>query len=507
MIQSRRPGNRYPMISQLTSLPRGTQLLFGGDRLITVPDAVADNFKPGDSVVIAEATLEVLLVPKRERQIANEQVTRALDAFRVVQSAKDEAIARFFELFAARLADDAVWGSIEEANALDVTNAKQRGRSTTRLATSAAMRRNMIEGLQGWTGATSRRGQVLETVQHDGWRAELVGAALGVVAFVFEGRPNVLADATGVLRSGNTAVLRIGRDALGTARVIMELALRPSLLEAGLPADSVCLLESSEHASGWALFCDKRLGLAVARGSGPAVATLGSLAQQAGVPVSLHGTGGAWIVTSKSTSVDDLIAVVHGSLDRKVCNTLNVLCVLRERADEFVPAAIAGFEKAAADRKTAFKLHVVKGSERYVPKNLFEKRVAIVRAEGTVDEPQAELLEESGLAHEHEWEGSPEITLIVVDSLDHAIKLFNQYSPQFIASLLSTDRDEHARFYESVNAPFVGDGVTRWVDGQKALNKPELGLSNWQFGRLFGRGGILTGDGVLTVRTRAVRTP
>jgi glutamate-5-semialdehyde dehydrogenase len=322
---------------------------------------------------------------------------------------------------------------------------------------------------------------------------------------VFEGRPNVLADATGVLRSGNTVVLRIGRDALGTARSIMELALRPSLLEAGLPEDSVCLLDSSEHASGWALFGDKRLGLAVARGSGPAVATLGSLAQQAGVPVSLHGTGGAWIVTSRTTDAEDLQSIVHRSLDRKVCNTLNVLCVLRERAELLIPAALAGFEAAAADRKTAFKLHVINGSESYLPKALFDTRVAIERAEGTIEEPQAELLEEHGLSHEWEWEGSPELTLIVVDSVEHAIALFNKYSPQFIASLLSADRSEHEYFYDSVNAPFVGDGITRWVDGQKALKKPELGLSNWQFGRLFGRGGILTGDGVLTVRTRSVR--
>lgn len=492
-------------VAQLTSLPRGTQLLFGGDQLITVPDAIADKFQPGDSVVIAESTLEVLLIPKRERQLATEQVARALEAFSVVQSASDASIARFFELFAARLGDDAVWRAIEDANLRDVASAKERGRSTTRLATSDAMRRNMIEGLNGWTSATSRRGQVLEMVQHDGWRAELVGAALGVVAFVFEGRPNVLADATGVLRSGNTVVLRIGRDALGTARSIMGLALQPSLLEAGLPDDSVCLLDSTEHASGWALFGDKRLGLAVARGSGPAVATLGSLAQQAGVPVSLHGTGGAWIATSRTTDLADLEAVVHGSLDRKVCNTLNVLCVLRERAAELMPAALAGFAAAAADRKTAFKLHVVKGSESYVPKELFEKRVAIERAEGTIEEPQAELLEEHGLSHEWEWEGSPELTLVVVDSLGQAITLFNKYSPQFVASLLSADRSEHAYFYDSVNAPFVGDGMTRWVDGQKALKKPELGLSNWQFGRLFGRGGILTGDGVLTVRTRAVR--
>ena len=492
-------------VSQLLTLPRGTQLLFAGDQLITVPDELADRFQPGDSVVIAEGTLEVLLIPKREKQIASEQVTRALAAFEVVRSASDSSIARFFELFAARLGDDATWRQIEAANAEDVARAKERGRSTTRLATSDAMRGNMIDGLNGWTTATSRRGQLLETVQHDGWRAELVGAALGVVAFVFEGRPNVLADATGVLRSGNTVVLRIGRDALGTARAIMELALRPSLLEAGLPEDSVCLLDSTEHASGWALFSDKRLGLAVARGSGPAVATLGSLAQQAGVPVSLHGTGGAWVVTSRTTDPEDLRSVVQASLDRKVCNTLNVLCVLRERAEELVPAALAGFTAAAAERNTQYKLHVVKGSESYVPKTLFDARVALERAEGTIEEPQAETIEEHALAHEWEWEGSPEITLVVVDSVEQAIALFNKYSPQFIASLLSSDRSEHAYFYESVNAPFVGDGVTRWVDGQKALKKPELGLSNWQFGRLFGRGGILTGDGVLTVRTRAVR--
>jgi len=494
-----------PNTTQLTSLPRGAKLLFGGDKMIAVPDALCDRFQPGDSVVIAEATHEVLLIPAAERRIANDEVARALDAFDIVRSASDASIARFFAVFAQRLADDATWKAIEEANARDIASASQRGRSTTRLATSAAMRTGMIEGLRGWTAAASRRGQVLETVQHDGWRAELIGAALGVVAFVFEGRANVLADATGVLRSGNTVVLRIGRDALGTARCIMDTALRPALREAGLPEHSVCLLDSSEHASGWALFCDKRVGLAVARGSGPAVATLGSLAQQAGVPVSLHGTGGAWIVASSSTDAHDLESVVAGSLDRKVCNTLNVLCIPRARASELVPAALRGMAEAGKRRHQAFKLHVVKGSESVVPADLFAQRISVQRAAGAVQEPQAELLDEAQLAHEWEWEDTPEVSLAIVDSVEHAIELFNRYSPQFIASLLSSDRSEQTRFYENVNAPFVGDGVTRWVDGQKALSKPELGLSNWQFGRLFGRGGILTGDGVLTVRTRAVR--
>jgi glutamate-5-semialdehyde dehydrogenase len=72
--------------------------------------------------------------------------------------------------------------------------------------------------------------------------------------------------------------------------------------------------------------------------------------------------------------------------------------------------------------------------------------------------------------------------------------------------LISNDPKEHEQFYRAVNAPFVGDGFTRWVDGQFALNRPELGLSNWQSGRLFARGGILTGDGVFTVRTRMRHT-
>jgi glutamate-5-semialdehyde dehydrogenase len=72
-----------------------------------------------------------------------------------------------------------------------------------------------------------------------------------------------------------------------------------------------------------------------------------------------------------------------------------------------------------------------------------------------------------------------------------------------VASLISDDDDEHERFYGAVDAPVVGDGFTRWGDGPYALDAPELGLSNWQGGRLLGRGAILSGDSVHTVRYRA----
>jgi glutamate-5-semialdehyde dehydrogenase len=286
----------------------------------------------------------------------------------------------------------------------------------------------------------------------------------------------------------------------------MSSALVPALREAGLPEDSAVLVDSHTHASGWALFSDRRLSLAVARGSGPAVATLGALAQQAGVPVSLHGTGGAWLMTSDRTPTDAFEKAVEDSLDRKVCNTLNTCCIPRSRADDLVPALLSGLARAGQRLGQTFKLHVVEGDEGVIPSEIFEREVSVRRAQGDVIERQAELVAESRLGHEWEWEQTPEITLKLVDDLDEAVLLFNRYSPQFVACLISDDSAEHARFFETVNAPFVGDGYTRWVDGQFALERPELGLSNWQWGRLFGRGGILSGDTVYTVRTRAVST-
>jgi len=109
------------------------------------------------------------------------------------------------------------------------------------------------------------------------------------------------------------------------------------------------------------------------------------------------------------------------------------------------------------------------------------------------------------LGAEWEWEDSPEVTLKIVPDVATAVELFNDLSPRFAASLISSDEGEHRRFWEAIDSPFVGNGFTRWVDGQFALDRPELGLSNWQFGRLFGRGGVLSGDSVFTIRTRAVQ--
>lgn len=489
----------------LHALTEGMPIVFGGNRITRVSAELAAAFVPGDSLLVVQSSGELLHVPAAVHELVDGCVARAVSAFAELGQISDAAISAFFRGFAERLADDTVWHQVQAANQADVAAAAARARSTTRLVASDKMRADMIAGLRGWIAAPSRRGELLETVEHPAFRVELVGAALGVVGFVFEGRPNVLADATGVLRGGNAVVFRIGSDALGTARALMELALTPALLEAGLPLGSVVLVPSAAHAAGWALFADPRLSLAVARGSGPAVSTLGALAQQAGVPVSLHGTGGAWMVAADSAAPEALEEAVFDSLDRKVCNTLNTCCIVAARAGELVPAFLRGLERAG--RRThassgAYKLHVTEGSEGYLPAELFSRQISVQRAAGPVSEPAAQTLPVSALGQEWEWEQTPEVSLVVTQDVAEAVALCNRHSPRFVATLISAQADEHETFYAQVDAPFVGDGMTRWVDGQKALRKPELGLSNWQFGRLFGRGGILSGDTVFTVRTR-----
>ena len=179
-------------------------------------------------------------------------------------------------------------------------------------------------------------------------------------------------------------------------------------------------------------------------------------------------------------------AVVDSSLDRKVCNTANVICVLAHRGDHLA-AVLDGIRSAGLRRHVEPIVHV---------DHAFATEVAslrFVRHDG-----------DEHLATEWEWDDVPETSVRLVADLDEAVRLVNRHSPSFVASVLTGSAETFELFYDKVDAPFVGNGFTRWVDGQYALNRPELGLSNWQFGRLFARSGILSGDGVYSVRHVAV---
>lgn len=475
----------------MTELPApGTPVVVGAS-VVPMPE-----LGEGDRLLAVHASGELLVIPAADHEVAQAAVETADRAFRAMAEVTDEQVSSFFRNFAERLSDAALWGAIAEANEDDVERARAAGRSTTRLVAGEKTREAMIDGLEAWAKAPSRRGEVIERREEPTWTLERRRAPLGVVAFVFEGRPNVFADGVGVLRGGNTSVMRIGRDALRTAEAIDALAVAPALDTAGLPEGAVTLVRSPSHASAHALFTMPKVRLAVARGSGPTTALLGAIASQHGIPVSLHGTGGAWMYLADDADAATVRNAVIASLDRKVCNTLNTVVVARRRAHELVPLVV----DALRERDPSARIHVAAGSEHDVPEEAFARTVAVRRAEGESAEPQADVIPADELATEWEWEVTPEISLVCVDDDDEAVALVNRFSPRFVASVITGDAQRFEWFFERVDAPYVGNAFTRWVDGQWAWGRPELGLSNWERGRILGRSGILSGDDVFSVR-------
>ncbi len=493
----------------LFNLERGTMVLVG-EHLVRVPDDIVAAFMPGDRLLAVAATGTILHVPRAEAALVEAAVRRAHTAFATLAGVPDDmhhGVLCSLCLFVGRRRHLAIDCRCQ-------CRRRRAGACPWSLDHAPCRRREDAAGYDSrtaaWQDMPSQRGAVVATSIHEGWTLDHVLDGLGVVAFVFEGRPNVFADAAGILRGGNTAVMRIGSDALGTARAINTYALRPALAATNLPEDAVVLLESSSHAAGWSLFAHPRVALAVARGSGPAVAQLGAIARQAGTPASLHGTGGSWIVADATADAARFRAAVYHSLDRKVCNTVNTICIVRERAADLVPLVADALRERVSSAATyagygapGYKLHVTPSAEPYVPRDLFSQCAVMLRATGPVEEPIAVRISDDALGHEWEWEATPEVSLTVVADVAEAVALFNAQSPLFGASLISEDPSAHEVFFRTLDAPFVGDGFTRWVDGQYALDRPELGLSNWQNGRLFARGAILSGDGVYTVRYRA----
>ncbi len=492
---------------QLTELVAGMQIPYGGDRVVTVDAGLAEAFSAGDRIYVIQDSGDLVHIPAQVADEVARCVGTAAQAFAELRGLDRRRVRDFYAAFAQYL--EAGWSHVASANADDVRRAEELGRSTTRLTVSETMRSDMIAGLQEWAALIDQQlsdpdHDLVERVDHGDWSVDVRVAPLGVVAFVFEGRPNVLVDAAGVLATGNTAVLRIGGDALGTAQAIVEHAIAPALAESGLPEGALSLVPVRERSAGWALFSDSRLALAVVRGSGAAVMQLSSIARQVGVPVSAHGTGGAWIVAAPDAPEERLHGAVRWSLDRKVCNTVNTIVVPQDAAAALLPSILSAVDEAAVARGGSLaRLHVAEGSQQWFDADEFVREIDVQRADGVKREQRADVLPFAELGREWEWENTPEVTIVIVEDASAAAEAFNGFSPQFVLSYITADSTQFADFRDRVNAPFVGDGFTRWVDGQYTLNQPELGLSNWERGRLLGRAGVLTGADLSTRRMYA----
>ena len=133
-------------VETLTALSPGMSLPYGGNKFTRVPDQVAAAFQPGDHLLVVQTDGAILHIPAAQYGLVAQAVAQAQAAFVALRAVSDAQIEGFYDSFARRLQDEAVWTRIAAANTADVAAAQARGRSTTRLLADERMRRRMIAG-------------------------------------------------------------------------------------------------------------------------------------------------------------------------------------------------------------------------------------------------------------------------------------------------------------------------------------------------------------------------
>ena len=230
--------------------------------------------------------------------------------------------------------------AILAANALDVEAAKGNISDVMidRLMLSAERISGMAQGIREVAALPSPLGRVLKHHERpDGLVIERVSVALGVVAIIYESRPNVTSDAAALaLKSGNVCVLRCGKEAHGSAAAIVE-ALRAGLKAAGLDEDMVLLIEDTTRQSANELMtADGYVDLLIPRGG---KGLISAIVKNATVPCIQTGTGICHIYVDSSADLDMALDIVENAKCSRpsVCNAEEVLVVAESVAQEFLP--------------------------------------------------------------------------------------------------------------------------------------------------------------------------
>jgi glutamate-5-semialdehyde dehydrogenase len=360
---------------------------------------------------------------------------------------KDAALVAAADLLEERAAD------VLAANRVDVEAAEAAGLEPgplDRLRLTDARVTGMADGLRAVAGLPDPIGEVL-----DGWRRpnglniERRRVPLGVVAIIYENRPNVTSDAAGIcLKSGNVAILRGSAGALHSNVAIADV-LRDGLTKAGLPADAVLLVDDVRHEAAVELMqLTDVVDCLIPRG-GPAL--IQSIRDHATVPVIIDGDGNCHVYVDASADLDGALDIVINAKTQRpsVCNAAESLVVHESVADAFLPAV-----------STALVEHGVElvgdaGSRARVPD----------MGEATDDDFGREFL-------------ALKMSVAVVPSLDAAIDHVNRFGSGHTEAILTRDLGAAARFTDAVDAgTVVVNASTRFTDGAEFGFGAEIGIS------------------------------
>ena len=360
-------------------------------------------------------------------------------------AAKDAALRAAADLLVDRA------GAICAANAVDVERAIADGTAATlidRLRLTPARIDAMADGLRQIAARRDPIGEVADGwVRPNGLRIERVRVPLGVVAIIYESRPNVTSDAAGLcLKSGNAAFLR-GSSAAIQSNLAIAAAIREAISSAGLPADAVTLVaDTSRSAAVEFMQQNDYVDCLIPRG-GPSL--IASILKHATVPVVIDGAGNCHAYVDASADLDKAVdIVVNGKMQRpSVCNALESLVVHSAVADQFLPRAAAALDGVE-----------LLGDER-------ARQAVPSMGEATAADHATEFLD-------------LKMSVKVVDTLDEAIAHVNHNGSGHSETIITSDITAADRFTREVDAAAVlVNASTRFVDGEEFGFGAEIGIS------------------------------
>ena len=375
----------------------------------------------------------------RRAQVASRVVATASTA------AKDDALRTAADLLVERTAD------VLAANAEDVERAEGAGTSATvidRLRLTDARVEAMAGGLRQVAGLPDPVGEITDGwTRPNGLRISRVRVPLGVIGIIYENRPNVTSDAAGLcLKSGNAAFLRGSSGAISSNIAIAGI-LREGFAKAGLPEDSLVLVEDTTRES--AVEFMRLRGLIdclIPRGG---TSLIQAILDNATVPYVIDGDGNCHVYVDASADLESAVQIIVNAKTQRpsVCNAAESLLVHSAVADRFLPvaaAALEGVELVGDARARA----LVPGM-----------------GEATDDDFGREFLD-------------MKLSVAVVDDLDGAINHVNRFGSGHTEAILTSDLAAADRFTREVDAAaVVVNASTRFTDGEEFGFGAEIGIS------------------------------
>nr|HQV16031.1 glutamate-5-semialdehyde dehydrogenase [Denitromonas sp.] len=347
-----------------------------------------------------------------------------------------------------------------DANAADLAQARADGLEPAmvdRLTLSDAGVESMSAGLEQIAALPDPVGEITDVKRRpSGIQVGKMRVPLGVIGIIYEARPNVTADAAALcLKSGNAAILRGGKEALHCNQAIAA-CVREGLLEAGLPAAAVQVVDTTDRAAvGHLITLPEFVDVIVPRGG---KGLIERISREARVPVIKHLDGNCHVYVHSAADADKAEAIVENSKTQRygTCNTAESLLVDRSVAAELLPRI---------GRKLSAHGVELRGCA---------ESLAILEA-ANIAGAKLRPAEESDWSEEYL---APIIAVKVVADLDAAIEHVNRYSSGHTESIVSENYTAAMRFLREVDSASVMiNASTRFADGFEYGLGAEIGIS------------------------------